>query len=320
MWLVGGWDSSATSGTAGGMGEILGDVWTLDIDNWVWEAVTIKGEALPAISRFQMKAIGSKLWIHHHRCSEDILVLETETRTLFKYPVTGAVPSSRGLHSMAAVGGSLYVFGCQGKVDGVDVFMNDLAVLDTETLVWSSPKTTGKTPSPRCAVASAVMGSSIWFYGGASKPHEMAKLSESMLGDVVVFDTLHQAWEWPRVGAGPAARNAHSLTTNKGELVMVGGWKAFEKTYIDVWTLRKRKAPPVEWQEDDYVLVVWCLGAVIAILLFVVPGVPPGYWMIPGPFVPLVAWKGISKLVGGNSKKSPVVPAGSKAGETKKTQ
>jgi hypothetical protein len=117
-----------------------------------------------------------------------------------------------------------------------------------------------------------------------------------MLGDVVVYETATNTWEWPRIGAGPPARNAHVMAAVGSELVVVGGWKAFEKTYSDVWSLRKRKAPPVEWGEDDYVLAVWCLGALIAILLALVPGVPPGYWMIPGPFVPLVAWKGIQKF------------------------
>jgi hypothetical protein len=39
-------------------------------------AWALQGEALPAISRFQAVAVGSKVYIHTHRSLEDILVLD----------------------------------------------------------------------------------------------------------------------------------------------------------------------------------------------------------------------------------------------------
>ena len=103
------------------------------------------------------------------------------------------------------------------------------------------------------------------------------------------------------------------------ELVVVGGWKAFDRTYNDVWLLRKRAAPPVEWREDDYVLAVWAVGAIIACLLFFIPQVPEGYWMIPAPFVPLVAWRFAQKAIGTGAAQVAATAVDSK-GESKKSK
>jgi len=325
MWLVGGWDSSA-EGTSP-MGVILDDCWTLDVQTWTWEKQTIKGEAIPDISRFQMKAIGSKLWIHHHRCKSHILVLDTKTLTATNYPVTGDVPSSRGLHAMANHGDHLYIFGGQGGDD----FFKELFSLDTTTLKWSligPDQFAGKPPGPRCAVASAVMADSILFYGGASKPLGMATLKDCMLGDLVIFDLVTLTWTWPvqYVSEGtsrPAPRNAHAICSIGEEVILVGGWKAFDKTYNDVWRLApKKRKEDIDWGEDDYVLMVWLLGSIVSILLLLIPGVPEGFWMIPAPFIPLTLYKGIPKLLYPTTSKGVAddVDQGAEEMESKKTK
>lgn len=53
--------------------------------------VTVQGEELPAISRFQAVALGSKIYIHTHRSLQDILVLDvsdTAAPSLSLQPVT----------------------------------------------------------------------------------------------------------------------------------------------------------------------------------------------------------------------------------------
>lgn len=47
VWLVGGWDPAAP----GSGGDILSDVWRLDLATWAWTQPPLGGEALPAISR-----------------------------------------------------------------------------------------------------------------------------------------------------------------------------------------------------------------------------------------------------------------------------
>ena len=53
--------------------------------------IFVQGEELPAISRFQAVALGSKIYIHTHRSLQDILVLDVsdaDAPSLSLQPVT----------------------------------------------------------------------------------------------------------------------------------------------------------------------------------------------------------------------------------------
>jgi hypothetical protein len=71
------------------------------------------GSPASGISRFQAVAVGEDIYIHTHRNSSDIYVLHTAASppVLEKVPVAGPGPSSRGLHSVVAVGRALYLYG-----------------------------------------------------------------------------------------------------------------------------------------------------------------------------------------------------------------
>merc|ERR1711998_689542 len=103
------------------------------------------------------------------------------------------------------------------------------------------------------------------------------------------------------------------------DLVVVGGSRAAQKPCSDAWALCPVVPDMKAWQEDDYVLAVWLLGAIVSILLFIIPGVPDGYWMIPAPFVPLVVWKGLPRLMQGKQQEIGDSTEGS-AGGTKETK
>ena len=101
---------------------------------------------------------------------------------------------------------------------------------------------------------------------------------------------------------------------------MMGGWRAFDKTFSDVWRLGPRKKDnAVDWEEDDYVLIVWLLGSIVSILLFLIPGVPEGFWMIPAPFIPLTIYKGVPKLIFPDQNKASVEVVDD-TGESKKSK
>lgn len=74
----------------------------------------LQGEQLQPISRFQAAAVGQHIYIHTHRNISNILRLDTAALPphLELLPVAAPAggsaepgPSSRGLHSMTAVGG-----------------------------------------------------------------------------------------------------------------------------------------------------------------------------------------------------------------------
>jgi len=290
MWVVGGCDPCSDAP--------LGDCWTLDIDAWTWEKVALKGVDIANVSQFQMVAIGTKLWLHSQHCGHDILMLNTETHTVVKHPVTGSAPSSRELHSMVCFHDCFYVFGGQGTEKGEKVFA-DVYCFNSLTLVWNEVTVSGKPPVSRCAGTGATIGTSLWFHGGSSKPCSAAQARRpSLLGDVVRLDLESMAWVRPELELGPQPqpRSGHAMCAVGNKLVVCGGSNASQKACDDTWTLDPVLFDDKTWQEDDYVLAVWFLGA-IACLLLLLPGVPEGYWMIPAPFVPLVIWKGVPRLL-----------------------
>ena len=90
----------------------------------------------------------------------------------------GAVPKAREGHSMSVVGRSLYLFG--GTGDG-DTCFQDLSVFDVASETWAPVKFSGAAPSKRNNHASAVVGTTIWIFGG---------FLDGLVGnDVYSFDT-----------------------------------------------------------------------------------------------------------------------------------
>jgi hypothetical protein len=108
---TGGWDSSVSGPDA-----FLGDVWTLDLQSYAWQQQQLAGEVLEGLSRHQAVADGARIFIHSHRCTDHILVLHADASPprLEKVPVSGEVPSSRGLSSLVKVANALYLFGGEG--------------------------------------------------------------------------------------------------------------------------------------------------------------------------------------------------------------
>ncbi len=94
---------------------------------WLSCALAAQGEELPAISRFQAVALGSKIYIHTHRSLQDILVLDVanpDEPVLSLLPVTSEddPPMSRCasvLHVCplwAATCGSLHMAGALASI------------------------------------------------------------------------------------------------------------------------------------------------------------------------------------------------------------
>eukprot|EP00877_Chromochloris_zofingiensis_P008527 jgi/Chrzof1/3928/Cz13g13210.t1 len=127
VWLIGGWNPSKQGPEA-----FLSDIWKLDLATNAWTEVHTEGVQLEGISRFQAVALGEQIYIHTHRNLADILVLDTssEPPVLRSVPVSGTAPPSRGLQSLTAVGGALYLFGGAPQ-KGPMVRVKVLSVMDT---------------------------------------------------------------------------------------------------------------------------------------------------------------------------------------------
>eukprot|EP00798_Chlamydomonas_sp_ICE-L_P021800 gene21800-28822_t len=258
VWLIGGWE--------GGQ-RFLNDVWKFDLKTGSWSEMNPTGVQMPEISRFQAVAVGSKVYIHTHRSVEEIVVLDTsnvDAPTLSIEKVQGStpavedspsVPPSRGLHSVTLIGESLYLF---GGAPAKGPMLQDLWRLDLSSMTWSEIKAQAGQlrPTPRCShVATALWGRYLVAYQGAfyAAPGQLSMLDPEH--ELVVFDTLEHRWleqgkefvcQLKETGEGqwPSPRNASTLVplqtgdgADSAELLLVGGWKAFEQSFASTHIL-----------------------------------------------------------------------------------
>ena len=127
---------------------------------------------------------------------------------------TGAPPGPCNMHTCDYVPRrrELYLF--RGG-DGQN-YLNDLHVLNIDTMVWRSPATGGNPPSPRANHASAVVGSRLYIFGGWD--------GQRRLNDINYLDTDTMMWYSPRVkGQPPSPRAGMTFTAVREMLFLFGG-------------------------------------------------------------------------------------------------
>lgn len=153
-------------------------------------------------------------------------------------------------HCSVAIGTKVWTF---GGYDGVSKYFQ-MAVLDTETGIWSYPAVSGTPPIPRTNHSAATVGNKIYIYGGnySTEPEE----KYVVLGDLHIFNTDTLTWEQPKVtGSQPGPRTAHSLVAVGKKLYLFGGglWEPkpvnrWIKKYNDMYIFNTETN---EWKRPD---------------------------------------------------------------------
>ena len=120
----------------------------------------------------------------------DLFQLELRGLQWMRPATTGQTPPARSGHSAVVLGGgggrapSMLVFGGSNARRG----LNDVYVLDSRSLHWSSPSESGMMPSPRSGCAAAAVGSYFVVFGGCG-------VSAVPYGDTFVCDTEFRRFE-----------------------------------------------------------------------------------------------------------------------------
>ncbi|THG07315.1 hypothetical protein TEA_006671 [Camellia sinensis var. sinensis] len=145
---------------------------------------------------------------------ENVKVFDLRTYTWSTLKTYGKPPVSRGGQSVTLVGLSLVIFGGQ---DAKRSLLNDLHILDLETLTWDEIDAVGMPPSPRSDHAAAVHAERyLLIFGGGSHA--------TCFNDLHVLDL--QAMEWSRPtqqGEIPSPRAGHAGATVGENWFIVGG-------------------------------------------------------------------------------------------------
>ncbi|XP_039059267.1 acyl-CoA-binding domain-containing protein 4-like isoform X2 [Hibiscus syriacus] len=210
-------------------GRYLNDLHVLDFRSWTWSKVDAKvgpqsaespspinivpcaGHSLIAWENKLLSIAG-----HMKNPSETIQVkafdLRTGTWSILK--TNGKTPVSRGGQSVTLVGTTLVIFGGQ---DANRTLLNDLYILDLETMTWDEIDTAGVPPSPRSDHAAAVNAERYLFvFGGSS--------NATFFNDLHVLDLQTMEWSKPaQHGVLPTPRAGHAGVTVGENWYIAGG-------------------------------------------------------------------------------------------------
>ncbi len=266
--VLGGWDSQE----AGTGGVILKDIQAFTStskDGGSWKELSIDLQEptsrLCAVPLMDESTFSSKVLIHNHRCVDHVMLLDLGTSELTKQPVSGTVPSARGLHCCVQLPGTSKIVLFGGAAQS-GVMSNEVFVLDTETWVWEDcdcGDSENDMPSPRASPCfSALDDKSCILFGGASRSDEggLHGCSDTWLLELVEGESSSKTTvKWTQLvedksEQAPPGRNAATLTPllspprlekNENEesqfFLLSGGWYPFRTTYGDNFVLKVTK-------------------------------------------------------------------------------
>ncbi|KAL7259527.1 hypothetical protein ACSBR1_005423 [Camellia fascicularis] len=211
-------------------GRYLNDLQVLDLRSWTWSRIEVKAETvslespspvpMPPCAGHSLIPWGANKLLslagHTKDPSEYIQVkaFDLKTHTWSTLKTYGKPPVSRGGQSVTLVGSTLVIFGGQ---DAKRSLLNDLHILDLETMTWDEFDAVGVPPSPRSDHAAAVHAERyLLIFGGGSHA--------TCFNDLHVLDL--QAMEWsrpPQQGEIPSPRAGHAGVTVGENWFIVGG-------------------------------------------------------------------------------------------------
>ncbi|XP_061348426.1 acyl-CoA-binding domain-containing protein 4-like isoform X3 [Gastrolobium bilobum] len=205
-------------------GRYLNDLHVLDLRSWTWSKIEAKaGVESPITSTpcagHSLIPWGNKLLSiagHTKDPSESIQVkvFDLQTATWSTLKTFGKAPVSRGGQSVNLVGTSLVIFGGQ---DAKRTLLNDLHILDLETMTWDEIDALGVPPSPRSDHTAVVhVERYLLIFGGGSHA--------TCYNDLHVLDLQTMEWSRPtQLGEIPTPRAGHAGVTVGENWFIVGG-------------------------------------------------------------------------------------------------
>ncbi|XP_048500330.1 uncharacterized protein LOC104907916 isoform X3 [Beta vulgaris subsp. vulgaris] len=164
--------------------------------------------------------------------TNQVHVFDTDTQAWSEPAIKGTPPIPRDSHTCTTVDDNLFVFG------GTDGFnpLGDLHILHTSSNSWISPHVRGDGPQAREGHSAALVGVQLFIFGGCGK--SMNYPSEVHYNDLYILNTKSFVWQRaPTSGRPPAARDSHSCSSWKNNIVVIGGEDEHDYYLCDVHIL-----------------------------------------------------------------------------------
>jgi len=179
------------------------DILYFDTETNTFTQPIVRGDKVPNFSRHTAVLVGSKIYIYGgfdgFGTNFDLNIFDPYSRTWTNVPntvVRGQIPSSRTNHAAVSVGNKMYMFGGNNNnAAGVYQVLDDLCVLNTDTLTWSKPKTTGERPTARSGHTLTAIGKNLYLFGGGVWNEEEGWVHK--YNDLYVLNTETMIWSKP---------------------------------------------------------------------------------------------------------------------------
>ncbi|XP_042507612.1 acyl-CoA-binding domain-containing protein 4-like [Macadamia integrifolia] len=210
-------------------GRYLNDLQVLDLRNLTWLRVEVKAhtDSLESLSPVPLAPCAGHSLIpwenklifiagHTKDPSETVTVkaFDLQTCTWSTLKTYGKPPVSRGGQSVTVAGSTLVMFGGE---DANRALLNDLHILDLETMTWDDIDAIGVPPCPRSDHAAAVHAERyLLIFGGGSHA--------TCFNDLHVLDLQNMEWSKPmQQGDIPSPRAGHAGVTVGENWFIAGG-------------------------------------------------------------------------------------------------
>lgn len=212
-------------------GRHLSDVQVFDFTNSTWSSLKLSPEpnaakseedslleTFPATSGHHMVVWGEKVLIFDGQPKRSSYVtvryLDLETQQFGVVETIGELPVARAGHSTTLFGSKLIMFG------GEDIhrkLLNDMHILNLETMTWNKVQATQPPPSPRYDHGASIHAQRyLLVFGGCSH--------STCFNDLHVLDLHTMEWSQPEIrGDYVTPRAGHCGATINGNWFIVGG-------------------------------------------------------------------------------------------------
>jgi len=204
----------------------------------------VKGDKVPNFSRHTSCLVGSKVYVFGgfdgHGTNFDLATYDPYTKIWNNIPKTsqkGTPPPSRTNHASASVGKNMYIFGGNNNNEaGQYQVLDDLTMLDTLTMTWSRPKTTGAIPCARSGHTLTAIGKKLYLFGGGVWNEREGWVHK--FNDLYVLDTETLNWTKP-VCQGTIDTSTFPISFSVGRFLFIfgGGSKPLHSVTNDLYIL-----------------------------------------------------------------------------------
>ncbi|XWS39060.1 hypothetical protein CRYUN_Cryun18bG0017600 [Craigia yunnanensis] len=217
-------------------------VWAFDTETECWSVMEAKGEIPVARSGHTVVRASSVLILFGGEDAKkkklnDLHMFDLKSLTWLTLQCTGTRPSPRSNHVATLYDDkTLFIFGGASK----SRTLNDLYLLDFETMIWSRIKIRGFHPSPRAGCCGVLCGTKWYIAGGGSRKKRHT--------ETFIYDVLKSEWS-VAIASLPS-----SITTNKGFslvlrqhkdrdfLVAFGGCRKEPSNQVEVLIIEKNES------------------------------------------------------------------------------